>query len=363
MNQQAGAAGVSADHAQAQRQADTDKALYELGVISGLAYKSSQEKAKALTTRNDLEGQRLTANRRAIESQMSQQQAKVDQIKTRAQLKQKELDALKVRARIDGVLVDLPMQVGQHVSPWTMLAKVVEPDHLMATLNRKLHYGVRTRVILSGPPMDSLPFTSVFVPYPHHLALLSCDGAKANEAINALSKALIESTDRDRDISALLHEADWRCHLVAAVALVISEPKPISKLVEVLWTVFDAGSWVSPQLAVCLEYIDSNFSVQAKARIESLCPVPTLPAASSREEAARRHVEQGPCGPIERSAKAIAALLYLGSLRPECEPWLSRCREDPSVQRLLTHDCDHGDMIAQQWKVLFNLALSAFRAS
>lgn len=134
MNQKAGAATVSADHAQAQRQADTDKALYELGVISGLAYRSSKDKADELTTRNDLEGQRLTANQRAIESQMAQQQAKVDQMRTLAQLKQKQLDALKVRAGIDGVLVDLPLQVGQHVLPGTMLAKVVEPDHLMATL-------------------------------------------------------------------------------------------------------------------------------------------------------------------------------------------------------------------------------------
>jgi HlyD family secretion protein len=134
MNQKAGAATVSADHAQAQRQADTDKALYELGVISGLAYRSSKDKADELTTRNDLENQRLTANQRAIESQMAQQQAKVDQMRTLAQLKQKQLDALKVRAGIDGVLVDLPLQVGQHVLPGTMLAKVVEPDHLMATL-------------------------------------------------------------------------------------------------------------------------------------------------------------------------------------------------------------------------------------
>jgi len=134
MNQKAGAATVSADHAQAQRQEETDKALYQLGVISGLAYRSSKDKADELTTRNDLEGQRLTANQRAIESQMAQQQAKVDQMRTLAQLKQKQLDALRVRAGIDGVLVDLPLQVGQHVLPGTMLAKVVEPDHLMATL-------------------------------------------------------------------------------------------------------------------------------------------------------------------------------------------------------------------------------------
>jgi len=134
MNQKAGAATVHADHSQAQRQADTDQALYQLGVISGLAYKTSKDKADELTTRNDLENQRLTANQRAIESQMAEQQAKVDQMKTLARLKQEQLDALKVRAGIDGVLVDLPLQVGQHVLPGVMLAKVVEPNHLMATL-------------------------------------------------------------------------------------------------------------------------------------------------------------------------------------------------------------------------------------
>jgi HlyD family secretion protein len=134
MNQKAGAATVHADHSQAQRQADTDQALYQLGVISGLAYKTSKDKADELTTRNDLEDQRLTANQRAIESQMAEQQAKVDQMKTLARLKQEQLDALRVRAGIDGVLVDLPLQVGQHVLPGVMLAKVVEPNHLMATL-------------------------------------------------------------------------------------------------------------------------------------------------------------------------------------------------------------------------------------
>jgi RND family efflux transporter MFP subunit len=134
MTQKAGAATVNADYSQAQRQADTDKALYELGVISGLAYKSSKGKADELTTRNDLEGQRLAINKKAVETQLAQEQAKVDQARTLAALKQKQLDALRVRAGITGVLVDLPMQVGQHVQPGTMLAKVVQPERLMAAL-------------------------------------------------------------------------------------------------------------------------------------------------------------------------------------------------------------------------------------
>jgi RND family efflux transporter MFP subunit len=134
MNQKAEAAVVSADFSQAQRQADTDKALYDLGVISGLAYKASKGKSDELTTRNDLESQRLQIGEKAIESQLAEQQAKVDQMQALAELKRKQLDALRVRAGIDGVLVDLPLQVGQHVQPGTMLAKVIQPDQLIAEL-------------------------------------------------------------------------------------------------------------------------------------------------------------------------------------------------------------------------------------
>lgn len=134
MDQKASAATVQADHSQATLQAETDKALYDLGVISGLAYKTSKSKADELTTRNDLEGQRLTIAEKAIVAQLLEQKAKVDQMRALAQLKQKQLDDLKVRAGIDGVLVDLPLEVGQHVAPGTMLAKVVQPNHLMAEL-------------------------------------------------------------------------------------------------------------------------------------------------------------------------------------------------------------------------------------
>jgi len=134
MSQKAGAATVGADYRQAQLQSETDKALYDLGVISGLAYKASKGKADELTTRNDLEAQRLAIGQKAIDSQLAQQQAKVDQMRALAELKKKQLDALKVRAGIDGVLVDLPLQVGQHLQPGAMLAKVVQPNHLMAEL-------------------------------------------------------------------------------------------------------------------------------------------------------------------------------------------------------------------------------------
>jgi HlyD family secretion protein len=134
MNQKAGAATVKADYNTTQLQSQTDKALYDLGVISGLAYKASKSKADELTIRNGLEDQRLESTQKAIDAQLAQLQAKVDQMRVLAELKQKQLDALKVRAKIEGVLVELPLHVGQHVTPGTMLAKVVQPNHLMAEL-------------------------------------------------------------------------------------------------------------------------------------------------------------------------------------------------------------------------------------
>jgi HlyD family secretion protein len=134
MNQKAGAATVSSDYTQAKMQADIDKALFDLGVISGLAYNNSKSKADELTTRNNIENERLDINAKAIVTQLAEQQAKVDQMRALADLKQKQLDELKVRAGIQGVLTELPLQVGQHVTPGTELAKVVQPNHLIAEL-------------------------------------------------------------------------------------------------------------------------------------------------------------------------------------------------------------------------------------
>ncbi|MGA8876602.1 MAG: HlyD family efflux transporter periplasmic adaptor subunit [Candidatus Korobacteraceae bacterium] len=134
MNEKAGAATVNADYNEAQRQAQTDKSLYDLGVISGLAAKASAGKAQEMVTRDQIEDERLKVNKEAIASQLAVQQAKVDQMRALAQLKQQQLDKLKVRAGVDGVLVEMPLQVGQHVLPGTELAKIVQPNHLMAEL-------------------------------------------------------------------------------------------------------------------------------------------------------------------------------------------------------------------------------------
>ncbi|MCU1286250.1 MAG: Secretion protein HlyD [Acidobacteriales bacterium] len=134
MAQQALAATVSSDYANARRQAETDAELAKLGVISGLALKSSEGRAQEMSTRHEIEKKRIDINTKAIESQMAVSEAKVQEMRALAALRQKNLASLKVRAGIAGVLQEVPVQQGQRVSPGATLAKVAQPTHLKAEL-------------------------------------------------------------------------------------------------------------------------------------------------------------------------------------------------------------------------------------
>jgi HlyD family secretion protein len=133
--QKATAATTNASYETAKRQAATDEALYKLGVISGITAQASKSNAEGLTTQNQMQQNVVSINEKALETQLSVQQAKVDQARAVYELKQHQLEALKVRAGINGVLTDLPLAVGQQVTIGTMLAKVVQPNQLKAALN------------------------------------------------------------------------------------------------------------------------------------------------------------------------------------------------------------------------------------
>ncbi|MGA9956724.1 MAG: HlyD family efflux transporter periplasmic adaptor subunit [Acidobacteriaceae bacterium] len=134
MDRRSTAADINAQYQQAQLQARTDKALYKLGVISGLTYSDSQGKADALTTREKLQEEEVSINQKALETQLAVQKAKVQQAQALAQLKQREVDALTVRAGIEGQLIEMPLQMGQHVLVGAELAQIIQPNQLKAQL-------------------------------------------------------------------------------------------------------------------------------------------------------------------------------------------------------------------------------------
>jgi multidrug efflux pump subunit AcrA (membrane-fusion protein) len=137
MDKKSTAAQLNSDFTQDQLQAQTDKQLFDLGVVSGLVANASKNKADALAAQHEISKQQLDVNTRAIEIQLASSQAKVDQAQALYDLYKKQEDALQVRAGISGVLSTLatPVQVGQHVTAGTSVAEVVQPAKLKAALN------------------------------------------------------------------------------------------------------------------------------------------------------------------------------------------------------------------------------------
>lgn len=136
MDKKTSAAQVNADYTQDQLQAQTDKALYDLGVISGLAYQKSKNTADQLSTQHQLSQQQLDVNQKAIQVQLGSQKTKIDQAQALVDLYQKQVEALEVRSTIAGTLAPLatPVQAGEHVTAGTSVAEVIQRDKLKAAL-------------------------------------------------------------------------------------------------------------------------------------------------------------------------------------------------------------------------------------
>jgi HlyD family secretion protein len=135
LDQQAAAATVEANQAQARLQADADQVLAKEGLVSSLNSKISQSKAEEMTTRLDLERKRLAISGEADQAQLNVQEARLEQLRARATLTRHKVEALKVRSGIEGVLQQLPVEVGQQIAVGATLAKVTVPGRLKAELH------------------------------------------------------------------------------------------------------------------------------------------------------------------------------------------------------------------------------------
>ncbi|MBZ5553268.1 MAG: HlyD family efflux transporter periplasmic adaptor subunit [Acidobacteriia bacterium] len=134
LTQKAGAAQVEADYKQAQLRADTDAELARQGLTADLNRQLSALAADQLANRNRIEKERLAISGESIKAQIAVQQAEVDRLRALAGLKRQQVDQLHVRAGLDGVLQQVPVEIGQQVTAGTNLARVAEPRKLKAEL-------------------------------------------------------------------------------------------------------------------------------------------------------------------------------------------------------------------------------------
>lgn len=134
MQEKSAAADVEIQFQQAKIQANVDRQLFEEKVQSEVISKKSAIAAQQLAIKEQLSQQQLQVAGDAAKAQIAAQQAHVDQQRVLYELKKSQLDALRVRAGINGVLSAVSVDVGQQVSPGTNLVRVADPSRLKATL-------------------------------------------------------------------------------------------------------------------------------------------------------------------------------------------------------------------------------------
>jgi HlyD family secretion protein len=134
LDQEATLAQVSSDFKKAKMQYEVNDALAKEGLKSKLELQLSQIAADDLENRVTLERKRLVGSRDEAKARTAAEDEKVRQLRDAVQLKRKQLDALKVRAGIDGELQTVSVQVGQQVTLGQELARVANPKRLKAEL-------------------------------------------------------------------------------------------------------------------------------------------------------------------------------------------------------------------------------------
>jgi HlyD family secretion protein len=134
MDKRAQAAAIrSAFHTAALQKANNEK-LYSLGLVADVVVKTSEVQAEELEKQNEIAESQVQTFSDSIAAQIAVQQANVDEKRAMYELKKSQVDQLKVRPGIDGVLQDLTVEVGQKVTQGTVLARVAQPTHLKAAL-------------------------------------------------------------------------------------------------------------------------------------------------------------------------------------------------------------------------------------
>lgn len=134
LDQRANLAGVEAEYESARLQTEAEAELAQKGIIPKIQYRRSQLMSDQSKVRLDIERERVAKFSQTMSSQLAATRARTDQFRSTADLRQRQLEGLKVRAGIAGVLQQVPVEEGQQVAAGTNLARVARPDVLMAEL-------------------------------------------------------------------------------------------------------------------------------------------------------------------------------------------------------------------------------------
>ena len=134
LNQKAAAAAVRSEYEQAKIQHEVDEKLVVQHIGAEVTAQLSKVKADQLGIRAQIEESRAKNAEDTADAKIAAEKSHVDQQRALYNLRRSQLDALHVRAGLNGVIQLVPVEVGQSVMPGTNLARVADPKRLKAEI-------------------------------------------------------------------------------------------------------------------------------------------------------------------------------------------------------------------------------------
>jgi HlyD family secretion protein len=139
LTQRSVVATAQANYSSAKLDLEVNDALAKDGLVPAITLKQAKAKAAELASLLEIEEERLKISADSTAAQVAAQQTKLTQLRGQLALKKQQVDALKIRAGVDGVLQRLgdltnPLQEGEQLPAGALVARVAEPARLKAAI-------------------------------------------------------------------------------------------------------------------------------------------------------------------------------------------------------------------------------------
>jgi HlyD family secretion protein len=113
---------------------NANEELAQRNVVSQIELNESRLAEQQYESRLTIEQERLAHLEELNAAEIAANAARIDRARTQLALQEELLDSLQVRAGIDGVLQEVPLEVGQQIGVGTLLARVAREESLLAEL-------------------------------------------------------------------------------------------------------------------------------------------------------------------------------------------------------------------------------------
>jgi HlyD family secretion protein len=134
LDQKSRVAEARANFESTRLQAEAEAEAARLHAVSLLQVRRSQIMADQLSERLKVEEDRLANLAEATRAQLRAQSARIEQLRNVLERQRQQLDSLRVRAGMTGVVQALPVQVGQQIAAGAQIARVAQLTELVAEL-------------------------------------------------------------------------------------------------------------------------------------------------------------------------------------------------------------------------------------